>query len=164
MATKLNNVVDLSNLSRNKYLIKIEGEEKELYLNPADASIITRISEIYPKLNSLDEKTKHINDVIGDEDTITEEEIVELGKRLHEIDFETRELIDSLFESNVSEVCAPYGSMFDTVDGVFRFEIIIDSLLALYAENIREETNKRLKRMKSHTAKYTAQDHKKSSK
>ena len=151
MATKLNNVVDLSNLSRNKYLIKIEGEEKELYLNPTDARIITRIS-------------KHINDVISDEDTITEEEIVELGKRLHEIDLETRELIDSLFESNVSEVCAPYGSMFDTVDGVFRFEIIIDSLLALYTENIREETNKRLKRMKSHTAKYTAQDHKKSSK
>ena len=69
-----------------------------------------------------------------------------------------RDILDSLFQSNVSEVCAPTGSLLDPIGGAYRWEIILDSLIDLYNDSIKEEMrkteDKNAARVKAHTSKY----------
>ena len=74
-----------------------------------------------------------------------------------------REIIDNLFQSKISDICVPNGTMFDMFNGQFMYEILIEKLFTLYANNISEETQKTLNRMRKHTDKYIPQDHKKKS-
>ena len=62
--------------------------------------------------------------------------------------------MDYIFNSNVSELCAPDGSMYDPINGKFRFEHIIDTLAALYETDVSGEMNKLANRVKKHTDKY----------
>ena len=66
-----------------------------------------------------------------------------------------RQLIDYIFNSNVSEVCAPDGTMYDPIDGQFRFEHIINCLVALYENNIDLEVKQISNRVRKYTDKYT---------
>ena len=50
--------------------------------------------------------------------------------------------IDFIFDSNVSEICAPTGNMFDPVDGTYRFERIIDKLTGFYTTGLDNEFKK----------------------
>ena len=75
------------------------------------------------------------------------------------VDTDMRNLIDYLFDSNVSEVCAPFGSMYDPIDGIQRYEHIINALIPLYDETISTETKKVQARVKKHTSKYTKKYH-----
>ena len=71
------------------------------------------------------------------------------------IDMEMRQLVDEIFDSNVSEVCAPSGSMFDPFNGTFRYEHIIDVLSKLYKNNLNSEFKKMSARIRKKTSKYT---------
>ena len=53
--------------------------------------------------------------------------------------------------------------MFDLSNGEFTFEIIIETLFALYEDTINAESKKLAKRIKSHTDKYIPQDRKRKS-
>ena len=68
-----------------------------------------------------------------------EKDILKLADSLKDIDTKIRDIVDYIFDSNVSEICAPYGSMYDVVNGKCRFECIIESLSTLYENNIIEE-------------------------
>ena len=63
--------------------------------------------------------------------------------------------MDKLFDANVSETCAPSGTMFDPINGKFRFEHIIDVLSGLYESNMQSEIKKTASRIAKHTDKYT---------
>ena len=75
--------------------------------------------------------------------------------KLTEIDTQMRDAIDYIFQSNVSEVCGSEGSMYDPIDGVFRYEHIIETLAKLYETNLDSEFKKMQDRLKKRTAKYT---------
>ena len=66
-----------------------------------------------------------------------------------------RKIIDFIFDTNASEVCAPSGNMFDPVGGQWRFERIIDKLSDLYANGLNNEFKQLKNRVESKTAKYT---------
>ena len=78
-----------------------------------------------------------------------------LSEALHDADTKMRSLLDYIFDSNVSELCAPHGSMFDPVNGKLRFEHIIDTLAPLYETDISTEMSKVTANVSKHTAKYT---------
>ena len=61
----------------------------------------------------------------------------------------------SIFDSNVSEICAPSGSMYDPINGQFRFEHIINVLAGLYETDIESELTSIAKRVQKHTNKYS---------
>ena len=65
--------------------------------------------------------------------------------------------MDYLFDSNVSGICAPSGSMYDPFNGKYRFEHIIEILAGLYETDVTAGLNKMSARVKKHTDKYTAQ-------
>ena len=152
--TKKTDIQDIDLSVTNRKEFRINGDNsKILRLNTSDLNVLKRMGNIYPKLQKLADDA--LDEMFLDEDATTEEIFKKSGDALTKIDTRMRELIDELFDSNVSEVCAPEGSMFDPIDGKFRFEHIVDVLGNLYEKNLREELDKTARNIAKHTDKYT---------
>lgn len=151
-----NNVIDIDLSALRKKRIRINGDDtKIIEINVSDMGVITRLQEAYDRLISLANKynlQEEESKTEGDTNNISDEEIVETLRRL---DTEMRELIDFIFQANVSEICADDGTMADPINGQFRFEYIIEKFLAVYDKNFTEEFKKMSKTVKKHTSKYT---------
>lgn len=160
--TKVNDTIvdiDLSPIRKKKF--RIDGDDNRiLELNVSDLGIFSRFQEAYPKLDEL--ATKAVFE-LPDSSTVPEGEDVQqvYNKKLKQIDEEMRESLDYIFDSNVSEMCAPFGSMFDPIGGKLRFEYILDVMSNLYENNFNAEVKQMSQRMKKHTAKYTKKKTKK---
>lgn len=145
--------IDLSATRKKRF--RIDGDNNRyLELNTSDMGIIVRIENLYPKLQQLaqDAAVKQLEIQESEEGGSSYTKIAEA---LVLIDSKMREILDEIFDSNVSEMCAPDGSMFDPFNGEFRFEHIIDVLSKLYENNINEEYKKMSAKMKKRTSKYT---------
>lgn len=152
--TNMTDIQDIDLSVTNKKEFRINGDNsKILRLNTSDLHVLKRMGEIYPKLQKLADDA--LNEMVIDDDATTEEIFQKSGATLTKIDTKMRELIDELFDSNVSEVCAPEGSMFDPINGKFRYEHIVDVLGNLYEKNLREELDKTARNIAKHTDKYT---------
>ena len=150
-------IVDINISGIEKTKIRINGRNDSiLELNLSDFNISERIEEGYAKLN--DEITK-LADI--DMDSLENKELTKLLKDTDKI---MRDTIDYIFDSNVSEVCCKTGTMFDIVDGAYKFEKILESLTSLYTENVNREYRAVKKRIQDKASKYIPQDHKKKSK
>lgn len=153
-----NNIIDLSLSIKKK--IRIDGDDNRVIeLNTSDMGIVDRINKLSDKMVELSEKfvtTKYDDDL--------EEKQVDgeaLAEEIKTIDTEMRRIVDDLFQSSIADVCVPDGTMFDLSNGQFMYEILIERLLTLYADNIKSETEKTITRIRKHTDKYIPQDHKK---
>ena len=158
--TTTNNIVDISLDVIRKKRFRIDGDDSRiLELNTSDLNILARLKEAYPKLTDLAERAfKNLPDVDSqaeDYDFMTDAATANVIDTLKNADKEMRELVDYIFDSNVSELCAPSGSMYDPINGKFRFEHIIDTIAVLYETTVSDEITKVSKRVKKHTDKYT---------
>ena len=152
-------VIDLNLPDLQSKRFRIDGDDNRiLVLNTSDMNILSRLKEVYPKLVTLTQdavkKLPMDMDIPEDEFTVDSEAVTTMVDVLTEIDTKMRELIDYLFNSNVSEMCAPNGSMYDPVNGKFRYEHIIDTLSKLYTDDITSGVNQITARVKKHTDKY----------
>ena len=144
--------IDLSVTRKKKF--RIDGDNNRmLELNISDLNIIVRLKETYPKLQELSEKAANEWEDTDDEG-IDGEGATKTVELLKSIDGEMRNLVDYIFDSNVSEVCAPDGSMFDPFNGRLRFDHIIEVLSGLYEENLESEVKKLTRNVQKHTSKY----------
>ena len=66
-----------------------------------------------------------------------------------------RELVDYIFDTNASEVLVQSGTMYDIINGMHRYEIIIDTLIGAYEADFTKEADKLRKRTTAYV-----QDHK----
>lgn len=138
-------IIDIKLDIPEKTPFRINGnDDKILRLNISDLGIIDRFEKGYAKLQ---EEVSKIAEIPMDDDNVTE--------KMAEIDKIMRKQIDFIFDSNVSEICAGDGTMYDPKGGVLRFEHILDVLLGLYEKNIQEEYKKVKNRIEKHTVKYT---------
>lgn len=160
--TSSNDVQDLDLSAIRKKRFRIDGDNNRiLELNTSDMNIIVRLRDNYPKLTELANKVaelKYSDETESESEELTDAELQELfdfSTKFESIDNEMRNIIDRIFDSNVSEVCAPSGSMYDLLNGQFRFEHIIDRLTKLYETNISDEYKKMDQRIRKHTDKYT---------
>jgi hypothetical protein len=150
---ELNELIDLDLSVLRKQRFRINGDDnKILELNVSDFSLISRLSDSYPKLDELYAKLE----TIGDETSDDELGIKTMGNKLKEVDLEMRELVDFIFDAKVCDVCADSGSMYDLINGVPRYEHIITILVGLYEKNINSEIKKVKTKIKTHTQKYTS--------
>lgn len=150
--TNESNIVDINLSATRRKRIRIDGDDNRIVeLNTSDMSIISRLSSGYPRLEKLSANFDKVIE-INDEDGV--EGLTDLGNVIADVDSEMRQIIDFIFDSNVSEVCAPHGSMYDIIDGKYRFEYILEALLGLYEENINLEYEKMANRINKHTDKY----------
>lgn len=155
-----NGVVDLDLSAIKRKAIRFDKDDNRVvYLNLSDMNIMSRISEVYPKLQDLQKRAGAIMDGIELPDNESDEEFVdksisgmsEMSTRLKAIDEEMRGYVDTIFDAPVSEAAVPDGSMYDPINGTLRFEFIIELLLGQYEANFKKEFNK----LSKHTAKYT---------
>ena len=149
--------LDLSAIRKKR--IAIDGDDKRVIeLNTSDMSIVNRLEKLATRMSELSEKVSNLK---YDDDLQEIPETSEISESIKTLDIEMRTIIDDLFQSKVSDTCVPNGTMFDMYNGSFTYEILIDKLLNLYADNITAETEKVRSRISKHTAKYMPQDHKK---
>lgn len=151
--------IDLSDIQKQPF--RINGNNDQiLELNISDMGIVNRVAETLPKLKSLAEEAADLKASEIEMETDSElpsesdEFLLEIGKKINELDDRLRDYIDYIFDSNVSEVCAPSGTMFDLFKGKFRYEYLLDKLTKLYTDNIQSEYDKVRQRMAMHTDKY----------
>lgn len=145
--------VDLGFVEKKRF--RICGDyNRMLELNVSDLNIASRLKIGYPKLKTLLLEAQKKIEAIPDD---LEDEVMlgELADKLTEIDKEMRDVIDYIFDTNASAVCAPSGNMYDPVNGQFRFERIIEKLSALYSNGLDEEFAKIKNRVEGKTSKYT---------
>lgn len=157
MATtkKKDNLIDINIGGIEKKRFRINGDDnKILELNTSDLNIASRFSEAYPALIECEKQVTELQES-ANEDTDELDSISMFSEKLKSIDTKMKELMDFIFDSNVSEICAGNGSMYDPLDGYMRYEVIIDRLSDLYTDNLGKEMKKVQSRMKTHTAKYT---------
>lgn len=149
--------INLSVIRKKRF--RVDGDDSRiLELNTSDLNILARLKDAYPKLIAIaDNAFKDLPQVDTSEevDFINSAETAELIDSLKKADSEMRELVDYIFDSNVSEVCAPSGSMYDPINGQFRFEHIINVLAALYETDVEKEMGAIAARVKKHTGKYS---------
>lgn len=148
----LNNI-DLSTTQRKEFTINGDPT-KILRLNTSDLSMVTRLKNLYPKLKTLAEDALHEFDNVDESDDV-ESFITKTSESLTKIDAEMRKLVDALFDANVSELCAPEGTMYDPINGKLRFEYIIETLSSLYERDLKAEVDKATAHISKHTSKYT---------
>jgi len=142
--------IDLSAIKKKRF--RINGDfTKMLELNVSDMNIVVRLQKALNELKTLQDEASQ---VAIDTDN-TEEALEKMAQSLSVIDAKMRELIDFIFDSNVSEVCASDGSMYDSFNGTFRYEHIIETLTALYENNISSEYKKMQAKISKKTSKYT---------
>lgn len=156
MGTAIKNI-DLAVSKKERFTIN-NDESRVIELNLSDMNVLTRYSEILPKLNEAVDSYGAID--FNDD---SEEAFVTYGKAFRDLDNSIREAIDFIFDYPVSNVCSYGGSMFDLQDGSFRFEAIIETLFGMYDSKVDEESKKLQKKMKAHTDKYLPQDRKRKS-
>lgn len=140
--------IDLSSLEKKKFTIN-NDPNRVLELDTTDFGVITRFEEKIDHLASLQDKFTELGSMDNDD-------IMQKTHLFTEVENGMREIIDYIFDSNVCEVCAPKGSMFSPINGKFRYEIIIETLLSLYEKDINKETQRIEKDIQKHTKKYTA--------
>lgn len=155
MASKVNTEpeiidIDLKATARRKF--RINGDNSRLVeLDPSDLSILTRIEEADSEFKICVKELEEL----AESSTDTDDEIKELGKKFKAIDERMRKTLDGIFQSNVSEVCAPTGSMYDPISGKFRYEYILEALMNFYADNIQKEYDMMKQKVSAKTSKYT---------
>ena len=151
---KNDGIIDISIPEIQKQRFRINGSSEILELNVSDMGIITRLKNIYPKLDDLaKEASLELSDSTDELDEF--DELVKASDALQKIDASMRDLIDEIFDAPVSEIAAPSGTMFDPFNGEFRFEHIIKKISDLYDKNLSKEFDKVHTKMKRHTKKYT---------
>ena len=143
-----NNVIDIDLSVTRKKRFRIDNDDSRiLELNTSDMTILNRLDEAERRLKELaDYANFEVSN--GEEAKNAVEELLNTDKKM-------RDIIDYLFDSPVSDVCAPNGSMYDPFNGKYRFEHIMEVLFTQYEKNINEEIKKMRKHMQKHTDKYT---------
>lgn len=159
MGTKLkddnSNIINLDMRDSARRKIWINGDNtKVIELNLSDMGIITRLNDAYPKLDELSAEVRVLAsaDIPEDDDTSI---LADMAEKFKSVNQKMSDLVDFVFDYPVSAVCCDGGSMYDIVNGQYRFEYIIDKLSTLYEDTINEEYKRMQKRMATHTSKYT---------
>lgn len=152
-----NNVIDVDLSVTRKKRIRLDNDDNRIIeLNTADMGIIQRLEQLADKMAELSETVSKLK---YDDDLKEVPNTSEISEAITKMDIEMCNIVDDLFQSEVAKVCADGGTMFDMFNGQYRYEIIIEKLLNLYADNIVSETDKIKQRISKHTAKYFPKDH-----
>ena len=127
-------------------IIQVNGDPNaRITLNLADFGIYNRLKDgleqLYDLFIELKEKMGDVaeSDAPENPDEGSDEDAIKFINVMQDMDKKMRNIVDYIFSSPVSEVCAPDGYMFDVFEGQLRFEYIINAITKLYESNINKE-------------------------
>lgn len=134
-----------------KKRFQIEGTDKYIELNTSDVGIIERLEAAYIEMMSLGDRAVEIK---AQDLEPNSEESKALFAELNDIDKKLRNILDKIFNSSVADACDGGGHMYDPVEGLYRFEVILSDVMTPIDGNIQKELAKLAKRRAEHTKKY----------
>ena len=141
-----------------KQTIQLNGNpEKVIELDLGDSNIITRLSEGTDKIEELVKERQNLHELLANGNDSDESNISyykNLAGKFKELENAMRKIINDIFDF---DVCTPFlgtSSVFSIKNGEFAFERIINSLMGLYEDSIRKESNNLKQRLSKHTDKY----------
>lgn len=142
-----NNITNLS-LGFRKKRFTIDGDENRvLEIDTTDMGTIGRFEKCAPQIDELSKNYATLGETFAEG---ADAYLTKLG----ELDQQMRNVIDEIFGTNVCEVCVPSGTVFDPVNGQFKYELVIGALIQLYENEMSAELKKVSDRVKKHTEKY----------
>jgi hypothetical protein len=130
-----------------------------LELNTSDMNIFTRLESSYRKLNAIMEDVAKLLSEIPDEENFDEDNLSTVSDALKKLDDSMKKEVDYIFDAPVSSVLCRDGSMYDPLDGMFRYEHIIDVLADKYENHLSREFAKMRQNVDRRTNKYTKKYH-----
>jgi len=140
---KVSGVIDLNIEGIKKTPFRINGRDDSiLELNTSDLGIAERLEKGYENIQKELQRIAALG------------EDADLSAELKKADKVMRDELDYIFDSNVSEVCGKGGTMYDPINGSYRFELIINALTNLYSTNLNDQYKKMKARIQKHTEKY----------
>lgn len=146
--------LDLGAIEKRKIWVNSD-QSRVIELNLSDMGIVDRFITANKNLQKLADEVTSLSEIVVNEDDNNEEALEQVTTKLKELDRKMRDEIDFLFDSKVSDVCVPTGTMYDPHGGKFTFEHVIEGLIDLYTDSIQDEFSKVQKNVAKHTAKYT---------
>lgn len=151
-----NEIIDLDLSITKKKKFRFDKDDNRIVeINTSDMNLMQRVSVAYPKLQELQTKAAKLTEGLDVENSAAIDDITTMADRLSAVDAEMRELLDYMFDAEISKAAAPEGSMYDPFNGSFRFEHIIALMMKQYEDNLQSEFKKMERQMKAHTDKYT---------
>ena len=151
-----NEIIDLDLSITKKKKFRFDKDDNRIVeINTSDMNLMQRVSVAYPKLQELQTKAAKLTEGLDVENSTAIDDITTMADRLSAVDAEMRELLDYMFDAEISKAAAPEGSMYDPFNGSFRFEHIIALMMKQYEDNLQSEFKKMERQMKAHTDKYT---------
>ena len=157
--TNADNVINLDLSETARRNIWINGDcTKVIKLNLTDLGIVARAKDAKEKLDELQAEATKLASAEVPKSMETEEDerkIDEAIEQFRAIDRKMKDIVDSIFDYPVSDVCCDGGSMYDPINGQYRYDYIIDKLMALYGDEWEKENKARKTAMEKHTSKYT---------
>lgn len=134
--------IEIAPIKRKKF--RLNGDNNKIIeLNTSDLNIGARLEKGYANLRDIAQQVGNVD--------VNEDNVLETLKHYDDI---MKHEIDFIFDSPVAEKCSDGGTMYDPYQGNMRYEHILDCLLNLYAETIRDEFAKMRKDMQKHVGKY----------
>lgn len=150
-------IIDIQIKGIGKKRIRVNGDNSKIItINPNDTKVLERLTTGYPKyMEWHNEYIKTLEKKEAISDTSTLEYWKEIAEVLSTIDNKLRELINYIFNVDISSVLDDDGSMCDVLEtGETRFDTILFEFLQFYGDNIANNFKKMKERSQSHTDKY----------
>lgn len=155
-ANRQDDIIDIkiSGIARKR--IRVNGDDNKIIeINPNDTKILERFTIGYEEYQKwIEEYTKAIKSEEEVEDVESLEHWKQIAKVLKTIDDKLRELLDYIFNANISAVCGDVGMCDPMENGKRRFDTIVDELFEFYNDNITRNIKKIQETSKKYTDKY----------
>lgn len=145
-AAPSNDIMDLDFKELQKKRFRLDRDNNRIIeLNTSDISVVKRLEEIYPKMLAFVEEAQA---AITDDPDSTLDQLMKINEDM-------KNLLDYAFDSKIADKACPNGTLYDPINGKFRFEYIMEKLIGLYDTNFNNEFELMKKRINNHTSKYT---------
>lgn len=142
---------DIRNINFNidtRESFTIDGDENRVIkLDIHDTNVVTRLTDALAMMRETQSSWTHLNDLTKSGENMSEEEINQFSQEYKDIENKMREHIDYAFDCpGMCDTILGTTSIFSSVNGVLKYEQIIDSIVNVYEDSIKKETEKLNKR------------------
>lgn len=153
---KDNDVIDIEFKEIQKKKFRLDRDDNRIIeLNTSDIGVIGRLEEIYPKMLKFvhEAQDRYTVKIEGSSEEFVED--INVSGTIDYINTEMKKLLNWAFDSDIADKACSSGTLYDPINGKFRFEYIMEKLIGLYGNNLRTEFAKMQRRIDKHTSKYT---------
>lgn len=145
--------IQVDAIKRKRFRIN-QDNNKIIELNTTDIGVSYRLTEAYERLNKIMDEVQKKLDTVPDDEDLNDEQFKTVAESLKELNDNMCKEIDYIFDEAVSDKFRDGGSMYDPINGMFRYEYILDTITGLYENDLNREFTKMRHRVNERTAKY----------